>query len=57
MSDRPPSAGGILLVIAIFVGTGIGIAVGQSSLGFVIGLVVGIAAALISWRRDRTRDG
>lgn len=57
MNQRSPQAGGFLLVTAIFVGTGIGVARGQPSLGFVYGLAAGLALALLVWLLDRRRTG
>lgn len=55
MNQRSPQAGGFLLIAAIFVGTGIGVARGEPSLGFVAGLAAGIALALLVWLLDRRR--
>ena len=48
-----PIAGGSLLALSIFAGVIIGAAFGQSSLGFVVGLAIGIAIAVLIWLKDR----
>jgi hypothetical protein len=50
-----PTAAGFLWMCAIFVGAIGGIAVGQPSAGFVIGVVAGAAIALGLWLKDRER--
>lgn len=55
MNQRSPQAGGFLLITAIFVGTGIGVAKGEPSLGFVYGLGAGVVLALLVWLLDRRR--
>lgn len=55
MNARNPIAGGFLLVACIFLGVIIGLTRGQSSLGFLIGTAIGIAAAVIVWLVDRRR--
>ena len=57
MERRSPQAGGCLLIAAIFLGTGIGVAVGEPSLGFVLGLAAGVLLALAIWLIDRRRAG
>lgn len=48
-------AGGFLIAAAILVGAVGGIVVGEPSAGFLAGLAVGVAAALLLWWRDRAR--
>ena len=55
-NDRSPRAGGVLLMLAIFVGAGIGFATGQSTLGLLGGVAVGALLALTIWLADRRRD-
>lgn len=60
MSDRkepPPASAGVLLAIAILVGTTIGMFAGEPSAGVVGGVAVGTAAAVLFWLRDRKRAG
>lgn len=49
--------GGIFIVIAIAIGTAIGVAEGQPSIGVIGGALVGIAIAVVVWLRDRKRTG
>ena len=46
-------AGGFLLAASILVGVVAGAITGQPSAGFLIGIAVGVALALLLWRRDR----
>lgn len=57
MNGRSPQAGGCLLVAGIFLGTGIGVALREPSLGFVIGLAAGLALAILFWLLERRRAG
>lgn len=50
-SSRSP--GGCLLALAILVGAGIGLAVGQQTVGLLGGLGVGVVIATLLWWRDR----
>lgn len=53
---RAPRGGGIFLMAGLLIGFGIGVWQGQGSLGILIGLVVGgAAAAWVAWR-DSRRD-
>lgn len=52
-SSRPPAAGGVLIALGAIIGTAIGLPFGETTLGFLAGLALGIAAALVIWRRDR----
>ncbi|TPG12625.1 hypothetical protein [Sphingomonas oligophenolica] len=56
-SPTPPSppAGGVLIMIGALGGAAIGFAVGQATPGFLIGITLGILAALAIWWRHRTR--
>lgn len=49
----PRLAGGPLIAIGPLLGTAIGFAFGQATPGLLIGLGLGIAAALLMWRRER----
>lgn len=58
--DRPsnfPRAGGALLAAAILVGVVAGISLRQPSIGFLIGLGVGLLLLGTVWIRDRGRFG
>ena len=57
MNDRPTSAGGFFLILAILAGFGIGAYGGQALLGTVIGTGVGTLIAVAVWLRDRKRVG
>jgi hypothetical protein len=57
MNQRSPQAGGCLLIAAIFLGTGIGIARGEPSIGFLAGLCAGVLLAVLVWLIDRSRVG
>ena len=46
-------AGGFLVAAGMLVGTVGGVAAGQPSAGFLIGLGAGLALALFIWWRDR----
>lgn len=50
-SSRSPA--GCLLAVAIMVGAGIGLVVGQQTIGLLGGLGVGLAIAMLLWWRDR----
>lgn len=52
---RGTRAGGALLAISILAGAAIGIAVGQSTLGLLIGTGVGALLSLLVWLADRRR--
>lgn len=55
-SPPAPIAGGALLALSLIVGTVIGVRHGQPSLGFIIGLGVGIALVLVVALIDRARS-
>lgn len=48
-------AGGFLLAIALLVGVIVGAVKGEPSLGFVVGLGIGIAGLVIVWLLDRRK--
>lgn len=48
-----PSAGGFLIALGAIVGTVIGLATGQVTIGFLIGLGTGSAIAVAMWLRSR----
>jgi hypothetical protein len=48
---KPPTGGGALFVLALFVGVAIGVALAQPTIGFLAGAAVGIAINLwLAWR-------
>lgn len=54
MSNPPASrAAGFFIALSVLVGAIAGVALGQPSLGTVIGAGVGILVALLLWLRDR----
>ncbi|MDB5688525.1 MAG: hypothetical protein JWL91_401 [Sphingomonas bacterium] len=54
MSNPPPSrAAGFFIALSVLVGAIVGVALGQPSLGTLIGAGVGILASLLLWLRDR----
>jgi uncharacterized membrane protein len=62
MSNLPPAtpppttpnrAGGCLIAGGLMLGAGIGVMVGESSAGLLIGLAVGVAGAVAMTLRDR----
>ncbi len=56
MTPAMQIGGGFILAITLLVGAGIGVYVGQGSLGIVIGLVVGlIGVGLVAWFDRRSR--
>jgi hypothetical protein len=54
-ASRGPQAGGMVLALAVIAGAVIGRVYGEASLGFVIGVLTGIAAAVLIWLVDRRR--
>jgi hypothetical protein len=54
-SARATMSGGFLLAISIVLGVGIGAWKGQATIGFLIGLGVGLALLLAVWVIDRSR--
>lgn len=50
-----PLGGGIFIVIGLFAGILIGRAYGQISFGLVVGLAIGVVAALALWLWQRRR--
>lgn len=48
--------GGVFVALGVIAGAVIGDMMGQASLGFLAGLVLGIAAAVAVWLRDRRHD-
>ena len=57
MNDRPSTAGGFFLILAILVGFGIGVYGGQALLGTLAGTLVGTLIAIAVWLKDRKRVG
>ncbi len=52
-SQRSDSGGGFVLAVSLMIGTIIGLVAGQPSLGFLAGLVVGAAIAVMIWLKGR----
>ncbi len=50
-----PPAGGIFLALSVLLGPVIGAMFGEASLGFLIGLGVGLLALLLVWLNDKSR--
>ena len=50
---RNPSAGGFLIAMGVLGGAVIGFAVGQPTIGLLVGAVTASAIALAMWARDR----
>jgi len=48
-----PSAGGFLIAMGAIAGTIVGLAIGQVTAGFLIGLGTGSAIAIAMWLRSR----
>jgi hypothetical protein len=58
MATEPQSlGGGIFIVLSIAIGTAIGAALHQPSIGVVAGIAVGTAIAIFVWLRDRKHIG
>lgn len=55
MADPAPprAAGGALIALGVVGGAVAGLVLGETTLGFLIGLAVGVLAALLIWWRDR----
>ncbi len=49
-------AGGVFVTLGLLIGAVAGVFAGQSSLGMVIGLGVGVTIAIILWLSDRKRN-
>ena len=56
-SSRTPAAGGFLIAAGAMVGPVVGLFLGQPTIGFLAGVGLGTAAALLIWWRDRSRIG
>lgn len=52
-SNRAPKAGGFLLALAIIAGVLIGGLLGQPSIGFLVGVGVGVLLVALVWLLDR----
>ncbi|WP_137864973.1 MULTISPECIES: hypothetical protein [unclassified Sphingomonas] len=55
--SKTPMAGGFLLALSLIIGVFAGIARGEASFGFVIGLGIGVALLALVWLIDRIRMG
>ncbi|HEU0066024.1 MAG TPA: YtxH domain-containing protein [Sphingomonas sp.] len=52
-SPSSPAAGGAFIAIGPIIGAAFGLPFGEATLGFLIGLAVGGAVALLIWWRKR----
>jgi len=52
-TGRTTQAGGFILALSILAGTIAGVVLHQSSIGFLVGLGVGVVLALLVWALDR----
>ena len=52
-NQRPGTAGGFLLALALTIGTIAGLLTGQPSIGFLIGLGIGSVIAVLLWLKGR----
>ena len=52
---RAPRAGGALFAAAILLGVAAGAIAGESSIGFIAGLAIGLIFVLLIWLLDRRR--
>lgn len=55
MAPRSPSAGGALIALGAVGGAAIGFLLNEATPGFLVGLALGIGAALVIWQRGRRR--
>ena len=53
MPSPSPVAGGFPIAIGALIGTAVGVALRQPTIGFLGGLGLGCAIALVVWLRDR----
>ena len=53
MATSSPPAGGALIALGAVLGAVIGLVRDQPTIGFLIGIGIGIAAALVIWWRGR----
>lgn len=51
----PRAAGGALIALCVMVGSIVGLAIHQPTICFLIGLAIGVAAAIVIWLIDRRR--
>ncbi len=54
MASSNPAAGGALIALGSLGGAAVGFLVGEATPGVLIGLTLGIVAALLIWWRGRT---
>lgn len=55
MKRRFTQAGGSILAISIIAGTVAGVIVGQSSIGFLVGVAAGTVLLVLFWLQERRR--
>lgn len=54
-NSRTPLAGGALLALSLIAGVVIGSMKGQPTIGFLVGLAIGVAMIVLVWLFDRMR--
>jgi len=52
-SDRSTAGGGCLIALAVLAGVVVGLFAHQPTIGFLVGLALGVAAAVAVWLVDR----
>ncbi len=55
MRPSSPVAGGFPIAAGALLGTAVGVALRQPSIGLLAGIAIGSAIALLIWLRDRAR--
>lgn len=50
-APKLPASGGFPIALGIMGGAGIGFVFGQATIGLLVGLALGIAVAVVIWRR------
>jgi hypothetical protein len=53
--SNAPLAGGFLLSLSVLAGALIGVFLGQPSIGFLVGVGIGLSLAVLIWLLDRRR--
>jgi hypothetical protein len=50
-APKSPASGGFPIALGIMGGAGVGFALGEATIGLLVGLALGIAVAVVIWRR------